>query len=190
MSDFNYYQYFLDTKGNRDYYFNYVLNLFKNRPINILELGCARNLALECRGSDGWSSLHFYNYIKNNGGRLDIVDNNQDSLENCKILLNSDKDFGIVKNISIINSDAFKVLSDATIKYDLVFLDIADDPNLSLECFERINLDNSLCFIDDFHTKGSLIESKYKNFINLTWSGNEHRMALYGKDTKADKIII
>ena len=62
----NYYEQFKTQQSNRDPYFNYTLSLFNRKPINILELGCARDF--NSRLGDGWSSFHFLEYISKYGG--------------------------------------------------------------------------------------------------------------------------
>lgn len=172
----NYYQFFKNSVGNRDTIFNYVLEKFYNRPISILEIGCSRNLDAGSRMGDGWSSLHFYDYISANGGKLDIVDLDPGAIENCKLLLGSHPDYP--KNVKFHVDYGINLINK---EYDLIYLDGGDNPNEMIEEYELIQKvsPNSIILCDDFHSKGSLLRQKYSNFELIKWNGNDHEMALY-----------
>lgn len=179
-----YYKEWRDTlcKGlSRDPIFIGVLDIFKNKPINVLEIGCARSLS--GRYGDGWSSLFWADHILKNGGSLDVCDIDQNCIDNAKILLeNFDKEI----SIKFITDDGINVLREVD-KYDIIYLDGSDDPNQMIDQLELCDLENKYVFCDDFHTKGSLVGLKYPNHILYVLS-NGHEMALFGNGLER-KII-
>jgi hypothetical protein len=180
----SYYKEWQDTlckSLSRDPIFIDVLNNFKDKPINVLEIGCARSLS--GRYGDGWSSLFWADHILKNGGSLDVCDIDQNCIDNAKILLeNFDKEI----KINFITDDGINVLQDVG-KYDIIYLDGSDDPNQMVDQLKLCNLDKNYVFCDDFHTKGSLASTIYPNHLLYKLS-NGHEMALFGKNITA-KII-
>jgi len=174
----SYYKEWQDTlckSLSRDPIFIDVLNNFKDKPINVLEIGCARSLS--GRYGDGWSSLFWADHILKNGGSLDVCDIDQNCIDNAKILLeNFDKEI----KVNFITDDGINVLQDVD-KYDIIYLDGSDDPNQMVDQLKLCNLDKNYVFCDDFHTKGSLASTIYPNHILYKLS-NGHQMALFGKD--------
>jgi predicted O-methyltransferase YrrM len=179
----NYYEEFKATPSNRTPYFQYVLSLFNEKPINILELGTSRGL-VDWLG-DGRAIFHLIEYIDKFGGTLTTVDIESENIENCKKLLATYPNFERLKNhIEFIVGDALKVLDSPMSKNtDLIYLDVGDEPQLTLECFEKINLNNTVVFVDDFSSKGVLLAQKYPNYCQMGWPHPiGHLMALYKKN--------
>lgn len=166
-----YIEYFYNNNGFRDVFFKDVLNSFNSKPIDILEVGCARDLNLYARNSDGWSTVFWSEYIKNNGGTLSVVDASLESINNCKKLIKWDFEDGLVEFFLDDNWDHWK-------GFNLIFLDAGDDPNLMLNQFKKCE-NEAIIICDDFHAKGSRL-SKYKEPDTLyTWKLG-HQMAAYG----------
>ncbi len=180
----NYYREFKSTPSNRSPYFQYVLSLFNEKPINILELGTSRELTPAWIG-DGRSSYHFIEYIDKFGGKLTTVDMESQYIENAKILLKDYPNFDKL-NVDFIVDDALKVLDNPKINNEylnLVYLDVGDDPQLTLDCFEKISINNTVVFVDDFSSKGVLLAQKYPNYCQMAWPQPiNHLMALYKKN--------
>jgi predicted O-methyltransferase YrrM len=176
-----YCEYFKTVKGNRDSYFELVLNYFQGKPIKILEIGSARNLDFGGRQGDGWSSIHFYNYIKANGGSLKIVDIDHRAIENCKQLLenySADVSFEVADGIDFINDS-----------YDLIYLDGGDDPVDMVKQYQKIS-SKTIVLCDDFSTKGSVLRTAFPKFRLLKWVGNPHEMAIYNmQDFYSEQIV-
>jgi len=173
-----YLNHFLNSKGNRDLIFQDVLNSFSSKPISVLEIGAARSLDSYSRMADGWSSFHYYNYIKKNGGSLTICDISEIALSNCKTLfenLISDVD------IKFVLGDGGLLINE---KYDLIYLDGGDDPEDMVNQLSKINLNSQKVLCDDFHTKGSLARSIFPNVTLYKWQGHEHEMAFYRHNYK------
>ena len=189
----NYYEQFKSQQSNRDPYFKYTLSLFDRQPINILELGCARDF--NSRLGDGWSSFHFLEYISKHGGTFTTIDLIQQNIENCIAMLKTHPKFDELKpNLNFLVGDALKILNDKLYhneKTDLIYLDVSDDPILTIQCFEKINLENSVVFVDDFSSKGTILSEKYPNHLEMTWPEPiGHKMALYKQDQIKAKMIV
>lgn len=189
----NFYEQFRNQKSNRDGCFNYVLNTFNQKPINILELGCARDF--NGRLGDGWSSFHFFEYISNYGGTFTTIDIVEQNVKNCATMLSTHPKFNDLKpNLNFLVGDALAVLDDKKYHHEntnLIYLDVSDDPILTLKCFEKMNLNNSAVFVDDFSSKGIILSEKYPTFLEMRWPPPiGHKMALYSKQQKKEKLIL
>ena len=185
-----YYEYWQKTLGRhaRDKYFQEVLGFFDNKPLKILEIGCARRLEMDesnnpAKKMDGWSSLFWADYISKNGGKLTIIDNNYQALENCRKLLSDFIDnnnicfFCKIVNKNIINEN-----------YDLIFLDSGDSPIECQEQFEMINRDKTSIFCDDGHVKGITIRAKYQDYLSFDVNGEGHLMLFYPSKELNNKL--
>ena len=167
------------SKHARDKYFQMVLNYFNNNSINILEIGCARRLEMDesnnpAKEMDGWSSLFWANYIKNNGGSLTIIDTELEALANCKTLLS---DFINEINVNFILDDGLNHINNS---YDLIFLDGSDSIIECLKQFEKIDKNKTSVLLDDAHLKGVLVRAKYKeNKIDWNVNNEGHLMCFY-----------
>lgn len=182
----NYYERFKSTKSNRTPYFQYVLNLFNEKPINILELGTSRTLDDSWIG-DGHSAFHLIEYIDKFGGNFITNDIDPQNIENCKQLLSTYPNIDRLKNnIGYVIGDSLNLLEEYKKKdnwADLIYLDVGDGPQLTLDCFEKINLDKTTVFVDDFSSKGILLSQKYPNYLEMGWPQPiGHKMALYKKN--------
>jgi hypothetical protein len=189
----DYYQYFKDSKGNRDTVFQDVLERFNKKSIAILEVGCARNLSKGSRQGDGWSSFHFLEYVSEHGHILDICDIDQEALVNCQLLLKTFPRKYAIESHEL-GFHRCTGVSAMFIDYDLFYLDGGDDPNEMVEEYEEIlklkeklkhpdNNYNPLVLCDDFHAKGSLLRKKYPEFLLYKWENNDHEMALFGAES-------
>ncbi len=176
---------FYNSTNDRDIVFKEVLGYFDNKPLNILELGCARNLnSIEGKSGDGYSTLFWCEYIKNNKGSLSTVDIVTEAIINCKKIVS---DFVNDINIAFIVGDGKEYINEA---FDLIFLDGSDSFVECLQQFERVSRENTSILIDDFHLKGVLVKSKYKDY-KLFQVNNNHQMAFYpSKKLQIDKNII
>jgi len=172
-----YYTHFLSSKGGRDPIYQSLLAKFQ-RPVNILEIGVARDLSYPARDSDGWSSLFFAQHVKEFGGHVDFVDASFDSIINCQALTEG------FKNLSYHVSDGIRFLETIYKEYDIINLDAGDDPELTKTMYDLAKkMKPSLIILDDFHTKGSLIP---KDEVVVHHWENGHEMAW----TKMDKSLV
>jgi predicted O-methyltransferase YrrM len=168
-------------KSARDEVFNDTLKYLSNDPASILEIGCLRDL--NSRAGDGWSTLHWANYIEENGGHLVVCDINRDSVELCEKLLE-----GNFPRCSFIGyaADGTNLIDG---KFDFIYLDGGDCPQETLNQFEKCKTDSQIILIDDFHTKGVLVDQKYPEKFLFRFS-NGHKMALYGRGVKAGEKFV
>jgi hypothetical protein len=161
-------------KSARDEVFSDALALLSNKPAKILEIGCLRDL--NSRAGDGWSTLHWANYIEKNGGFLDFCDINKASVELCSELIREEFDINFqghaIDGINLIDSDL-----------GFIYLDGGDCPQETLNQFEKCKTEYQIILIDDFHTKGVLVDQKYPEKFLFRFS-NGHKMALYGHGVK------
>ena len=170
-----YYQAFKEIKGNRDIVFKTILDYFNRKSIDILEIGCARNLNTSSRQSDGWSTCFWADYICKNGGFLDIYDIDKKSTDNCRQLISAwlDKpEFDHSYDIEINNKECPLDIE----QYNLVFLDGGDDPIETLKQYDFFK-GRGVILINDFHTKGRLIKDKSDTLWRFE---NGHELACFG----------
>ena len=139
-------------KEGRGPAFQYVLDTFAG-SIDILEIGTLNSLnPSECGGA-GWSTFWWCDYIKDNGGKLVIVDNREIAIENCKIAL---EDFVGEIDIEFNLGDGKDFVSD---EYDFIYLDGSDHAEEMVDQFNKINRNKTSVLCDDFSQKGAqLIE--------------------------------
>ncbi len=173
----NKYQEFANThSSDRDTTFKETLNLFNNQAISILEIGCARGLDIESnnksKDGDGWSTLFWTNYIKQNGGRLIICDINVSALRNCKELLG---DLAKEIDVSFYLGDGLNFITG---EFDLIYIDGSDSPVEALAQFEKVDQNKTVVLIDDLHVKGTLITQKYPQ-VGVIEVNKAHRMGLF-----------
>jgi predicted O-methyltransferase YrrM len=181
-----YYQYFketLNTQLSRDAIYIDVLSVFDKKPINIFEIGCARDLNKNSRFGDGWSSLFWADYVHLYGGQITSCDISPASLENNKILLS---DFIAQIKINFILRDGSEILEENN-EFDLILLDGSDDPNQMVEQINLCNLNRSYVLCDDFHTKGALLKIHKPKHI-LYRLKNGHEMALFHNSIKEFQV--
>jgi predicted O-methyltransferase YrrM len=166
---------------SRDKIFLSVLELFENKPIRIFELGTALDIRFTARYGNGWSSLFWSKYIRENGGSLKTCDVNADAIENCKALLEEFKKDNFVE---FLVGDGIKFLKENN-EYDLIYLDGSDDPNQMLNQMKVCNLEKSFILCDDFNSKGVVARQEFPNHICFVLS-NGHEMGLFGPNIKAE----
>lgn len=181
----NFYEHWKNTLNkqlSRDPIFLDVLSLFNNNSINVLEIGCARDLNYQARFGDGWSSLFWADYILNNGGSLTSCDINNEALNRVNTLL---------ENINIkfdtILIDGSEILKKNN-NYDLIYLDGSDCPHQMLDQMKLCDLNKSYVFCDDFNQKGVLVSQQYPNHILYKLSNN-HQMALFSNSIESYKVV-
>jgi predicted O-methyltransferase YrrM len=168
-------------KSARDEVFNDALALLSNKPAKILEIGCLRDL--NSRAGDGWSTLHWANYVEKNGGRLVFCDINAESVDLCLDLIRNN--FSEIEHVGKA-IDGIGWISD---HFNFIYLDGSDNPTETLNQFEKCKTDSQIVLIDDFHTKGVLVDQKYPEKFLFRFS-NGHNMALYGKGVKTGEKLI
>lgn len=163
----------------RDEVFRTALFYLGGKPAEFIEVGCLRDL--NSRAGDGWSTLHWANYAEENGGGLTIVDITRESLDLCKSLVDNFK-----VSARYLNCKG----EDLTLNtYDFVYLDGGVCPHEALAQFQKCNLETQLVLMDDFHTKGVIVNEQYPDKLLFRFS-NGHLMALYGKGVqKGEKFI-
>ena len=167
-----YFRHCINSENDRDKIFKSILEKYNQKPINILEIGCARNLDFNAKAGDGWSTLFFAIYINKYGGSLKVVDIDQNSLNNCKIIC-SDFDF-----IKYFQDDGKNHINS---NYDLIYLDGADDPNQMVEQYKLIDREKTDILCDDWHSKGTKLSELTKDYIIM--KANEgHPMAFFHKN--------
>lgn len=171
--DDRFFNHFKNSINDRDKIFKHIITGFDRKPVNILEIGCARSLAPESKGGDGWSSLFWAEYIAEFGGSLTIVDIDANNLNNCKTLLSKFAN----QNIKFIVGDGLNYINDT---YGLIYLDGSDDPVEMVNQFNRIDRKKTTILCDDFHSKGSSLRHVHPNFQSLM-ANHSHEMALYPK---------
>lgn len=170
----NYYNNYKNTKNDRDFVFEEVLEYFKSKPIKILEIGCARSLGATAKAGDGHSTLFFADYIFKKGGELTVVDIDEGCLNNCKVITS---DFSDLINYQL--GDGFDFISD---DFDLIYLDGGDDNNEMVKQFEKCNRKKSIILCDDFNQGGKcdILKEKHKDY-QLFQVNQTHQMAVYLK---------
>lgn len=174
----SHYDIFKTIRGNRDTVFQSLLDRLEGKPARILEIGVARDLSPGARQGDGWSSMHFGEYVSLHGGHLDLVDVSQDSLTNCAALMKSiPREFSYETHLA----DGRAFLKEAG-QYDIILIDGSDDPVEMVECFELATPKTKLILCDDFHAKGHLLRRLRPQFRLFVWDNNAHEMALYDAD--------
>lgn len=176
MDYYTYWKESLCKNLSRDKIMIDVLNKFEKKPIKVFELGTSRDISPQARYGDGWSSLFWAEYIKDNGGSLLTCDISEQSINNAKTLLSS---FTTI-DVTYIVEDGFKLLKQNN-DYDLICLDGSDDPNEMLLQLRECDLNRSYVLCDDFNSKGVLASVEYPNHI-LYRLENNHQMALFGHD--------
>jgi hypothetical protein len=183
------YQYWKDTictQISRDPVFLNVLEKFNDSKINVLEIGCARDLNMQARFGDGWSSLFWADYIYKKGGELTSCDIDNYAVENVKKML----DFYDGKiDMKIFVEDGLNLLKVKN-DYNLIYLDGSDCPHQMIEQMSYCDLSKSYVLCDDFNQKGILLPEKYPNFILYKIKGTNHQMALFHNTISSLQEII
>jgi len=155
-----------------------------HRELRILETGCIRCADEPHRIGDGWSTLTFATYVKENGGRAVSVDLDTSS---AAMVLGREKLTGYASLVQAESLAYLDSLVAADKQFDLILLDSASDPEHILRKWERaVQMVTSpgVILIDDVQhdaetcgTKGSLvIERLARNGVGFRglkrWSGH------------------
>ena len=141
----------------RDYIFDWALNEFEQKPVKIFQIGAIETFRTEWRMGSGWSDIIFGKYIKQYGGKLTIADINLDHL--CLSLAASNC---FKYNIDIVYGDAIESIDNED--YDIYYLDGSNDPQETLDQFNKIKDKNCIVLVDDFSIKGTLLDTDKYNF--------------------------
>lgn len=154
------------------------------RELRILETGCIRSAEEPHRIGDGWSTLTFATYVKENGGRTTSVD--LDTSQASKVL-GREKLTGYA---TLVQADSLAFLDSLVAGdsvFDMILLDSASDPEHILREWERavqmvghpgvILIDDVQHDAETCGTKGSLIiERLARNGVGFRglkrWSGH------------------
>lgn len=126
---------------------NIVNDLFKGKPINILETGTTRGILGGGPVGDGWATILWGWYAKQTGSTVYTIDMNSECLEECKRLTKEFKD-----NIKYIHGVSTKELTLIEEEIHLLYLDSGNDPELMYKEFllaEKNLVKNSLILLDD-----------------------------------------
>jgi len=173
----------INQQLSRDPIFLDVLSKLDKKSVDILEIGCARNINNESRYGDGWSSLFWADYILENGGSLTSCDIDQNAIDNVKTLL-----YGIPINFNAVLADGSEILKINN-NYSLIYLDGSDDPQQMLIQLALCDNTKSWIFCDDFHTKGSLVSQQQSAHI-LYQLSNGHQMSLFHSSITSKKLVL
>ena len=144
----------VDSNGNltRDNIFNSILDQLRPLPVSICQVGAIETFDSDWRIGSGWSDLIFGKYVKEHGSELTIVDINLDNLANS-FLASQQLGYEVV----LIHDDAARYLGNLDWNHHIYYLDGGNEPEQTLEQFNKIKDKDSIVIIDDFEIKGSLL---------------------------------
>ena len=134
----------------RDFIFEFTLSQFKNKPVKIFQVGAIATFRIAWRVGSGWADTIFGPYIENYGGKLTIADINLDNLSHSIFAASS-----LGYKIEAKYGDAIDYLDNDT--YDIYYLDGGNDPQETLDQFNKIKDQKAIVIIDDYSIKGTLI---------------------------------
>lgn len=77
-----------DTFTNASYLISNILNVFRQKPINVAQIGCLPNLTID-RDVYVWPELFFAKYINKFGGQALIYDNQKQYVKNTELIYKS-----------------------------------------------------------------------------------------------------
>lgn len=171
-----YYQNFKLTPSPRQFVFEKAIELLDQKPANILEIGTIRDLSLQAKDGDGYSTLFWCEYVKKYGGSILVTDISEQAIQNCKIVT---QDFTNEIDIKYVTEDGYNYINDS---FDLIYLDGSDDNNEMIKQFEKCNRLKSLILCDDANKGGKcdLLRYKYPDYelFQVNWL---HQMIMYNK---------
>ena len=136
----------------RDPIFNKVLESVSPAPIKVFQVGAIESFkGFQWRMGSGWSDMIWGEYIRDHGGELTVVDINinhlgHSTLAACKLGY----------EINTIYGDAIEYI-DAQ-DYDIYYLDGSNDPDETLNQYNKIKHTSSIVIIDDYNIKGTLVD--------------------------------
>jgi hypothetical protein len=134
----------------RDYIFHEVLKRFYPNPVKIFQVGAIETFKAAWRVGSGWSDLIFGEYIKTHGGKLVVSDIDIDHLANSILAAQTLK-----YPITISCGDAIRSITEED--YDIYYLDGSNDPQETLDQFNKIKHKKCIVIVDDFSIKGTLL---------------------------------
>ena len=146
------------TTDTRDEIFNWILEEFKDKPLRVYQVGAIETFRFGWRVGSGWSDMIFGPHIRDNGGKLTVVDVSVDNL--AKTLLAA-KSIGY--DVQMICGDALDFMDYDTEPYDVYYLDGSNDPRETLKQFNKIKDNKCIVIVDDFSIKGTLLQDY--NFV-------------------------
>ena len=136
----------------RDYIFDWALSQFNKKPVKIFQVGAIETFKTAWRMGSGWSDIIFGQYIKEYGGKITIADINLDHL--CLSVAAS---HCFKYDIDVIYGDAINFIHKEI--YDIYYLDGSNDPQETLDQFNKIKDNKCIVLIDDFSIKGTLLNN-------------------------------
>ena len=134
----------------RDYIFDWALNQFHRKPIKIFQVGAIETFSSDWRVGSGWSDMIFGEYIKKYGGKLTVVDIDLNHLANSVLAAQALK-----YDINVVFGDAIKAIDKKD--HDIYYLDGSNDPQETLDQFNKIKNKKCIILVDDFSIKGTLL---------------------------------
>ena len=140
----------LQHTATRDYIFDEILQKFHPNPVQIFQVGAIETFKTAWRIGSGWSDLIFGQYIKTYGGKLVISDIDLDHLANSAFAAQALK-----YPIDMIYGDAISSMGKE--EYDIYYLDGSNDPQETLDQFNKIRHQKCIVLVDDFSIKGTLL---------------------------------
>ena len=182
-----FYSKFISCKSPRTPVFEWVCNkILDNEPEpTILEIGAIRpnlndpDLSFY---SDGYSTFYWASYLQKRGcGKLVIVDTDEQTIENAKVIL---EDFKDVK-IEFICDNGFNWVGKPG--FSLIYLDGPDDCQFTFQMFRSIDRYHSTILCDDANFtekefgKCLLLRRYYGGSILFRLPNTTHEMMLYPK---------
>lgn len=157
----------------RDVVFREILDSFKGKPIEVFQVGAIESMEDQFRLGSGWSDIFWGNYIKQNGGKLVIVDIDLNHIANSNFLA---QNLGYEVHLHI--TDAARVIKEG---FDIYYLDGADISyaqdahDQTLQQFKTIENTQSVVLVDDVPTKArKLKDYVIANGVSRGWIVNEY----------------
>ena len=142
----------LPDHPSRDFIFNWALSQFKEKPVTVFQVGAIETFRVPWRLGSGWSDTIFGPYIAKNGGKLTVIDINLDNIAHS-MFASTCLDY----EINVIYGDAIDYIGDG--RYDIYYLDGGNDPQETLDQFNKIKDKKSIIIVDDYSIKGSKLPS-------------------------------
>lgn len=157
----------------RDVVFKEILDSFKGKPIEVFQVGAIESMEDQFRLGSGWSDVFWGNYIKQNGGKLVVVDIDINHIANSNFLA---QNLGYEVHLHV--ADAAKVIKEG---FDVYYLDGADISyaedahDQTLSQFKTIENTRSVVLVDDVPTKARKIKDYViANAIKKDWIIKEY----------------
>ena len=161
------------------------LNAFRERTgktrLDILETGTIRGAGDNYRQGDGWSTITFAEYVKANGGSVTSIDLETDT---ASTVLKANR---LASHVKLVKASSVDVLEEMAAKkaktskgsLDVVFLDSANDADLTLREFRVASLlmrSPGLIMIDDVDMASHEVVKGHKVVPWLDAKGAQYRI--------------